>query len=702
VFDAVLADAGDGLVSDTYFIALGLTAALGRLPTPDDLRAKPDVVVISDGHWRRTFGGDPAVIGRTVTVAGRPHTIVAVAPRGFFGLTVGAAPDLFRPIAPGASSRAWVRVVARLRPGVTAETARARLGAAFADVAAATDIPAIEREQVMQRLLVTPIPRGLSGLRSAAGGSAALVAGVIVVVWIVACANVANLLITRGVGRAHDVAVRLSLGASARQAVAPLVIEGLAVVALAVVASVLLAPGLSRAFLSGLTGDDPRVALAPPATTRMLVAWIIVSSATTIGAVLPAALAARRGASRAMTDGRGVVSGRPPRLQRVLIAGQVALSVSLVTVAGLLVHSLVNLQTTDIGYDRHRVIAVGLVDATPASRAAGDFDRSVAAIAAAMRARPDVAAVGVSAVAPFGGVEIGINVAAVGSGADPVHSFFSSASAGYFESLGVRVLAGRGCSSADAPGQPPVVILSARLASSLFGARDPLGREIRFVEGNRPPMRVIGVAADAVYTDVREAPRRFLYLCREQQPPTRTTRATVFVRSRSQEIARLAADVERMVASSDASIRVTEADTIAGAVRATLARERLTAALLSTFALATLALAALGLYGVLAASVARRAREIGVRAALGADRWQIARAIVALPAALTGAGLVAGVAIAAAAAVVLRAHLFGVRTIDPVSLAGTAAMVAVATAVSCAVPLRRAWRVDPAAVLRRE
>jgi hypothetical protein len=358
------------------------------------------------------------------------------------------------------------------------------------------------------------------------------------------------------------------------------------------------------------------------------------------------------------------------------------------------------LYTADPGFDREAVIGATLTDSA-GNRPAGDFQRTLDAILSSLRAQPSVAAASLATVPPFGGVEIGVNVRAE-PGGEPLHTYFGSVGSQYFEALGLPLRLGRGCDGTDTPASIPVAIVNARLATRLFGTGDPRGRQVRFVQGQRPPLTIVGVASDAMYTDVREAPRQFLYLCSAQQPPTRLTRATIFVRSTGADGSPLARLVEQTVAAADDRVTVSRAETMGQIVRGTLVRDRALTTLLTGVSLTTLAIAAVGVYGVLATSVVRRTREIGVRSALGAGPGRIAAEVLARPATLMGAGLAAGVGVSWLTRGLFDAQLYGVPSVDAASLTGVAATLAIAGALACLAPAIRAIRVDPAAALRRE
>jgi putative ABC transport system permease protein len=691
-------------VTTGYFDALGLLPYDGRLFHENDA-ANATAAVLGFGYWNRVLGGDPTVVGRTLVIDGRPATIVGVAPRRFFGLTVGASTDVYVPLDLASRPPQFVTAVARLAPGATAENARQRLEAPFLAAAANSSLPEVEREQQMARLLVTPIPRGLSPLR-ARFETAARVLGIAVVLLLgVACANVAGMTIARAADDRGNVAVALALGASSWQLARPRLIEIGLLAGTGLAAGLVVSGWVSTALVSRIPGDAPvwldngiDVRAAAAAAALLLVVLVLcgwLPTRASIRSTGTAVLASRRLA--------GPASVGRSRARRILVVAQLAVSIALLAGTGLLARSLVNLSRAQVGFDASAVLTASLLDTLPA-RPAGQAADLESRLLDAARTLPGISAASLAAFAPFSGHEIGVNVVPAGptDAASPTHTFFQTVWPGYFETMGIPVIDGRGCTVADAPGTSPVAVLGRRLADRLLGA-DATGRPVRFVEGNRPPMTVVGIVDDARYNDVREAPLNFLYLC--PQVAAASVRGVLLLRSSGPDAHPLAALAAPLVAKAAPGVVVADVATLDALVVASWSNDRVVAGLATGLTALVLFLAAAGVYGLLASLVAGQTREIGVRIALGADRSRIARFVAAPVARMVVAGVVSGVALAAVLRPLMRDLLFEVNGVDlpTVAIAAIAtAVIALAALAATAGPLRRALRVDPTAALRAE
>ena len=407
------------VVSSNYFAVLGVPAHVGRLPTPDDDQARNPVIALGYSYWARAFNADPSIIGETLVVNGRPQTIVGVAREGFFGITVGTAPDFYAPFGTGLQNPSWVKVVARLRTGLSLEQAGSALAPVFHQIAAASGLPEVEREQDMGRLLVTPAGRGLSEVRASLSTPAWVLSAVVALVLLVASANVAGLTLNRAIGRRHEMAVQVALGATTGRLVRQLVLEGAMVASMGTAAGVVSAHWAKPALLAWLSIGQPRpIALASDSSARVLLFSVAILCLTVlVCGVLPALAWARVDVAQSLrfrTAGleRGArVSG----LRQVLVIAQIGASVTLLAGTGLLVHSVVNLNTFDVGFDPGRVLAISLTDSV-ASRPAGHGDQLLRELIERARRLPGVQAASFAALPPLTDREIGINVIAESSG----------------------------------------------------------------------------------------------------------------------------------------------------------------------------------------------------------------------------------------------------------------------------------------------
>jgi predicted permease len=698
----VRATARGELVSPNYFSVLGVRPFEGRLFSPD-VDGAGSTMVLGFNYWRRAFGGDPTAVGRTLVVDGRARAIVGVAPQEFFGITVESSPDFYLAFAP-ASTPGWLTVIGRLNPGVSPAQVRVALEPVFNQIVQASEVPAIERQQAMARLLVTPAARGLSAVRTKLAVPAWVLMAVVGLVLIVACANVANLLLTRATGRRREMAVELALGATRADLVRQLVAESAWLTAAGAVAGILAARWTNGALVASLSTRGVPVELAAGLNGHVLLFTAIVLGLTILlCGVLPAFTAAR---ADVVNDLKGRHSGRGPdghrwRIGQMLIVGQIAVSVTLLAGAGLLVRSLVNLKTFDVGLDRDEVLSVSLTDEMT-TRPPGQVADVLSRLLERTRSLPGVRSASLSGLALFTGDELGINVAVEGARqtvASP-HAYFNAVAPGYFATVGIPLLAGRDFSTNDDPPSRPVVIVNRTMARRYFGDESPLGKHLTFVEGNRPPMEIIAIVGDSIHNDVREQPLDFLYLYRPSRQSA-LRRAVLLVRTDPPGASDVAGPVQQLVHSLDAGIAVTSVKTIRESIDESLRDDRIIAALCSTFSVLALTVAALGLYGVLSVTVARQTKEIGVRIALGADTRHIMQLVTGQGMRTTLVGLVLGMAGALASTSALTTMLFGLRRNDPLTLGAVAVTLVAVEALACYFPARRAMHVDPVTVLRQ-
>jgi len=688
-------------VSANYFDVLGVQPHAGRFFAAGDASAAgpaSHAAVLSHAYWMREFGGDPSAVGRTVTVRGQPRTIAGIAPRGFSGLSVGAAPDVYLPIERRTD---WVMVVARLRPGVSLDRARVALEPRFRRIVSTSEVPEVERPQVMARLVVTPAGRGLSESRDRLGARPWALMAVVAAVLAIACANVAGLFLTRAASRRQELALELALGATRGHLLRRSLMDAAGVAALGTIAGLVVAHWVSRALVAWLAVGPAPIALAADLNLRVLTfTGVLLGVTMLVCGALPALAITRLDVTQGLRSrGAGLDRGaRASGLRRALVVAQIAVSVTLLGGTGLLVRSLVNLHTADLGFDASHVLAVSLRDRRT-GRPAGQADAVLADIVGRTRALPGVEGVAIAALPPLSGSEIGINVIPESRpSAAPIHTFMApGVSPAYFETLGVRLVSGASCPGTDAT----AVVINERLARHLFGATPPIGERVRFVEGRRPPMTVVGVAADTTYHNVREAPRNIVYTCRAaSQSPS--AGAVVFVRTATAPPEALAIAVREIAASADASLEVARAQTLKTYLVDSLHPDRLVAGLFSAFTLIAVIISAVGLYGVLASTVTRQTAEIGLRMALGADAWHVVRFVAGPAARLTAAGLILGTAGAAVATSLLASLLFGLGGWDPLTWAGVAGTLAVISILASLVPLARAVRIDPVTALRAD
>lgn len=695
------------LVGGRWFALLGARPVLGRaLRADDDVIGAPRVAVLSHAAWRRQFGGDPRVLGRTVASVeqGAPYTIVGVMPPG---LDVPRGVEFWTALAPTAAVNGslertpWaVDVYARLAPGATPERARAALERFYRTL----DGPEA-RLYATARATVRTLPAHVHGDARPAFGALAAAAAVVL---LATCGNVAGLVLVRAAGRRRELAVRAALGAERGRLARQLLAEHALLAGAGGALGAAVAAALVRAFAALAPAELPHVA-------DLGVDWRVLAAAAALTAlvlllvgVAPAVRAARVAPAAALGGGRmGAGGGRGERrTRRGLVGAQVALALVVLAGAGLVGRSLARLTALDLGLPAsERLAVVQLVPsvAGPAGdpAAATRWIATLDAVAARVRAAPGIVAVAPVVKPPFSGTG-GWDARLEPEGAAPDDTTrrpflnLEVTSDAYLRTTGVPLRAGRFVTEADRAGAPGTVVLSARAARLLFPDADAVGRRVRFAPG-APWVTVAGVVGDTRWRAYVE-PRPTVYFPYRQFPAAPTY---LVVRTAGDPAAAVGA-VRRAVGEVAPAVLVGEHGTMRALAAVPLARPRLLSAVLGAYALVTVLLAVAGLYAVVAAAVAHRTREFGVRASLGATPAAL-RALVlrdGVGVALAGAGV--GVALVLAGARLIGAVLHDVAPTDPATLGGAAALLLAVCAAAALVPARRAARTDPAVVLRAE
>ena len=728
------------LVSGTYFQVLGVTAAVGRVLTPDDDRERHEgfVAVISYDYWRNRFASNPGIAGQTVTINDHTLTIVGVAREGFRGLDVGSVVNAWVPVSLKAEmtpnwddvdnrrSR-WVNVFGRLKPGVTREQALAAMQPYFhALLEQEVRMPAFSRttDYVRQDFLkgamgLLPAGQGRSPIRQQLSQPLWLLFGVVIGVLLIACANVASLLIARAAGRQKEIAMRLALGATRARIVRQLLVESLFLAALGGAVGVAIAAVTTRFLLHFLPTSDVPSAITAAIDSRALAFNFALALATgVIFGLVPALRAASPALAPTLKDEAGSIIGGGVRLRKALVVAQLTISVLLLVGAGLFIRSLQNLRQLDLGLRTDNVAAFNLSPAL-SGYAPARIPPLYRSLLTRLREEPGVIGVAFASMPILEGFEWDSTVTIEGYSpkpGEPMGPFCNSISPGYFKTMDIPLIQGRDFDNRDevgypqAPdGAPPdgtgngyrVAVVNESFARHYFGDRSPIGSHLGFGgnPGTPTPIEIIGVVKDSKYMGVRDEIHRTVYfpLYEERTP----SGITVYARTAGDPDAVLAA-AQRTTHELDANVPIYNPRTLAVQVDRSLLAERLTAMLSSAFgALATL-LAIVGVYGVLASTVSRRTREIGVRMALGATSidvvWLIMREVLVL----VGLGVVIGLAGAAALSRIAGSQLFGVSPADPVTIASAAAVLATVALAAGYIPAVRATRVNPVRALRCE
>jgi putative ABC transport system permease protein len=705
-------------VSGAYFTTLGVAPEAGRLFTAaDDQRGCAPRAVLSHAFWQREFGGDRSAIGRTVVLDGHPFDIIGVAPTSFFGVEVGrsfdvAVPLCAEPIVSGAQSiidkrEVWfLGVMGRLKEGWTRERATAQLSAIapaiFQQTVSTTYEATDAKDYLAFKLAAFPADTGVSALRSTYESPLWLLLAIAGVVLVIACTNLANLLLARATARGREMAIRLAIGASRVRIVRQLVVESLVIAIAGAAIGGLLAQALSRFLVTLLSvpGRPIFVDLSPDWVVFAFTAGLAIATCLLFG-LAPAIRATRTQPAEAMkAGGRGTTEGHERfGLRRGLAAIQIALSLVLVIGALLFVRSLRNLTTLDAGFRQDNLLVASL-DFRRAPVAAANRVAAFQDLTNKLASLPGVEAAAQAFILPVSGSGWNNSVLVDGVRQKEI-SNFNAVSAGYFHTMGTAVLAGRDFDRHDTTTSAPVSIVNESFAKKFLGGTNPIGRTFQIeapVGEPRPMNQIVGVVKDTKYTDLREPFGPIAYFPASQQHPDPDTQ--VILRSKAgpetitAEVTRAVAEVSPLI-----SIRYV---TMTETVRESLLRERLMATLSGFFGVLAALLATIGLYGVMSYMVARRRNEIGIRMALGADRRDVVRMILREAAVLVTIGLGVGAAAALAAAQTAKALLFGLTPNDPATLVMAAVALAGVALAASYLPARRASRLEPTNALREE
>ena len=720
------------LVSGNYFQVLGVGALIGRTLTPDDARvpgAQP-AVVLSNAFWRRRFGSDPGVVGKTIRLDGHPMTVVGITPAGFQGTEVGVSPDVRVPItmvramlpdlpsdvAMNDRGWGWLDLVGRLKDGVSRAQAESTLNAFYVHAredevhGVFKDLAASDKARLLaDRLLLEPGSRGVSDLRETFSRQLWVLMAAVSVVLLIACMNVASLLLARAMARQKEIAVRLALGASRVRVVRQLVTESVILVLIATAASIFVARWGSHMLASFLPERRLPVALNVDPDMRVLGFAVIVSLVAGIFFGLAPALQITRSAVAPALQAHTSLSGLRGALtfRKVLTVAQVALSLLLVTGAGLFVRTLRNLKAVDIGYDRENVLLLELVpllNGYSNDQSTRFFEQVIERV----NQLPGVRSASIGSMGLLGpGLRIeGVRVEGENTPRAQGGGWINSVSPKYFETLKVPLLLGRAFTAHDTKSAPKVAIVNQTLARRFFGGGKGVGRHV--VLGDVSGIEIVGVVRDGKYKDVREEPRNVVAV--RGEPPnvvyvpfeqSVVEQMTLYVRTVG-DPAKVTSAIRREVQSVDANVPICKVRTLEAQLDESLSQERLVATLSSWFGTFALLLAAIGLYGVLAYSVTRRTNEIGLRMALGAERGGVIWMVVREALLLVGTGIAIGVPLALALARSVSSLLYGLKPTDSLTISTAVVLLFAVAATASYLPARRASHVDPMVALRYE
>jgi putative ABC transport system permease protein len=737
VFDGLIARSGAGasvifngqaervdgeLVSGNFFPVLGVKPLFGRLLTPaDDVTpGGHPVAVLSYGYWTRRFGGSSAILSQTLRINGLSMTVVGVAPRDFLSLIGGQSPDVYVPIAMRSLMNAgvddlskrdsyWMNLFGRLKPGVTRARAQASLGPIFrgildGELAAKSGGSARFRQRFLaSRLSLQPAARGVNQLERQWAKPLGMVMAMVGLVLLIACANVANLLVSRAAARRREVAVRLAIGAARWRLMRQFLIESVLLACAGGIASLAFAYWVSKGLLTLVSTDSLGGWLTPAIDLRLLAFTFVVALVTgVLFGMAPAFSATGPDVVPALKDSAASIARGHVHLRRVLVTAQVALSLVLLIAAGVFARSLANLLHYNLGFRPERLLVFSV---NPALN--GYSSASTASLIDRLRERlaalPGVVSVGATQMTPLSNTGMGANVTVEGYHAaedENTDCQVTAISPGYFRTLGVPLIAGREFTRAD-DGKTKVVIVNQAFADHFLPGQNPIGRRMTPGAGTvKPDIEIVGVVGNTKHDSVREKQSpRFFYLPYKQVNGLR--RVSMLVRTNG-DTAALSNQIRALVREMDASLPVMKMQSMETQVEQTLSIDRLIAWLAAGFGGLAMLLAAVGLYGVIAYIASRRTVEIGIRMALGASRASIAWLVLREVALLLAAGVAIGIPGALAAGRFAESQLFQVHANNAPVIIGAAVVLSLAALAAGYVPARRAARLDPLRALRYE
>ncbi len=707
------------LVSGNYFPLLGVRPAAGRLldAQEDTAQHANPVAVISYDYWKNTYALSPSIIGKELRLNGSPFTIIGVTPPGFFGDIVGEQIDFYVPLTMqmeiirgrdryNDKHASWLLLLARLKPGVSLDQARANVNLAFKQIISgdfsagleSTDIADLQKASIN----VTSAAGGLSALRSDYRRPLLVVMGIVGLVLLIACVNVANLLLARASGRRKEMAVRLAIGAARNRIVRQLLTESILLAVIGGAAGVALSfwgvSLLQKLFASQLV-------TTPDARVVSFTAVITLLTGILFGLV-PALQSTQIGVAGTLKDSSTAVGQTRSRWGwgKGLVTAQIALSLLVLFAAGLLTRTLRNLKTVDTGYEREHLLTAHLYPpaigyTTPQIAELGQrlLDR--------IQTLPGVRAVSFSGNGLFSGGESNHDIDVPGfqtNEQDGKNIASDLVSPGYFSTVGIPILRGRGIGAQDTPTSTRVVVINEAAAKYFFPNQDPVGRRFTLTNPKyrNQPFEIVGIAANAKQTDLSKPPARRMYEAFFQRTDQRSG-IVLEVRSLGKP-STLIANVRQAIRAEDPNVPIDSINTVDALIDASIGEQISISKLSGFFAILGLALASIGLYGLMSYTVAGRTRELGVRMALGAQRDDVLQLVMREALLLVCAGILCGIPAALAGSTLLAGMLYGLKSTDPLSLGIVAVVLAGVAALASYIPARRATKVDPMVALRYE
>jgi predicted permease len=728
----ILVDAGLGgasdekvngrMVSGNYFSVLGLQPAAGRLFSGSDDTAENanPVVVLGYSYWKTKFALSPSILGQDVRLNGYPFTVVGVAPPGFEGDVVGEQMSLYVPISMqpeivrgrhwrNVGNTSWLSLIGRLKPGVTPAQAEANLNIVFNQAQKSdygASLTSDDRKALRDmRISVSPGGGGLSDLRASYKVPLLLLMGIVGLVLLIACVNVANLLLARASARNREIAVRLAIGGTPRRILQQLLTESVLLAFIGGVAGSLLAIWGVRVLVS-IFESHATLPLVPDLRVLAFTLVVILFTGVLFGLV-PALRTLRVRVSPALNDANRTTSGTRSRfgLGKGLIAGQVALSLLVLFAAGLLVRSLQKLMTQDFGYNREHLV-IARTDPTSAGYNNQTMKTLAQQLIARLSGTPGVRALTYSTNGLFAGTESADAIIVPGfdaaEGKDRV-AREDYVGPDYFGAIGIPILAGRGIEAQDTSTSTRVAVVNEAMVRYFFHGENPIGRQFKIDDSSwlDKPLTIVGISRNAKDhgSGIREAVKPRFYMAFQQVPdPTQIVLEAQVQGEPSVAVANIMSQIK----STDPHLTISFVKTLDSLVDDSASDQIALAKLSAFFGGLALLLACIGLYGVMSYTVAGRTREIGLRMALGARRTDVVRLVLGEGLLLVVIGLAVGIPLSLASSRVLQRVLFEMKSTDPLSLVAVVLLLGIVATFAGLVPARRAAKVDPMVALRYE